>query len=56
MGITRFIHLTPQSKIIWYLLNPSVTSCHFSYGCATPLNATGHGRGEGQIRSVSFDK
>ena len=22
----------------------------------TPRNATGHGRGEGQIRSISFDK
>ncbi|WP_418429370.1 hypothetical protein [Barnesiella intestinihominis] len=47
---------TSRDSLKTYSFNPSATVCHLPYGCATPRNATGHGRGEGQIRSISFDK
>ena len=36
---------TSWDSLKTHSFNPSATTCHLPYGCATPRNATGHGKG-----------
>ncbi|MFR4099695.1 hypothetical protein [Barnesiella intestinihominis] len=37
---------TSWDSLKTHSFNPSATTCHLPYGCATPRNATEHGKGE----------
>ncbi|MDB0681288.1 hypothetical protein PL418_06780 [Barnesiella intestinihominis] len=37
---------TSRDSLKTHSFNPSATTCHLPYGCATPRNATEHGKGE----------
>lgn len=62
MGIVLLYNPTPLlnllclSKILQFCFNPLALWARPLYRYATPHNATGHGREEGEIQSISFAK